>query len=88
MSEKLTVDGLKDLLSSAAGVPEDIDLDVDILDIEFDQLGYDSLALLETFSRIERGYGVQLDDSLVTEAVTPRLLLGAVNDLLSDHRAA
>lgn len=84
---ELTVDELKELLSTAAGVPEGIDLGGDILDTSFEQLGYDSLALLETGSRIERMYSVQLADTLVTDAVTPRLLISAVNDLLADRAA-
>lgn len=84
---ELTVNELKELLSSAAGVPEGIDLEGDILDTSFEQLGYDSLALLETASRIERMYSVQLADTLIIDAETPRLLLSAVNDLLADHAA-
>ena len=84
---EMTVDDLKNLLSTAAGVPEGIDLGGEILDTGFDELGYDSLALLETASRIERMYGVQLADSLVTDAVTPRLLIAAVNELLPGRAA-
>ena len=88
MSEQeLTIDELKALLSTAAGVPEGIDLGGEILDTSFDELGYDSLALLETASRIEQNYRVQLADSLVTDAVTPRLLIAAVNGLLADRAA-
>jgi act minimal PKS acyl carrier protein len=86
-AQTLTVNELKELLSTAAGVPEGIDLGGDILDVSFEKLGYDSLALLETGSRIERLYGVQLADSLVTDAVTPRLLISAVNALLTEPAA-
>jgi act minimal PKS acyl carrier protein len=84
---ELTVAELKELLSTAAGVPEGIDLGGEILDVSFDTLGYDSLALLETGSWIERIYGVQLADSVVTDAVTPRLLIAAVNALLTEPAA-
>jgi act minimal PKS acyl carrier protein len=84
---QLTIGELKELLSTAAGVPEGIDLGGEILDLSFEQLGYDSLALLETGSRIERIYGVQLADSLVTDAVTPRLLIAAVNQRLAEPAA-
>ena len=88
MSNELSLEELKKLLRAAAGVPEGVDLDAEILDTGFEALGYDSLALLETSSRIERAYGVQLSDAVVTEAPTPRLLIEAVNAVIADTPAA
>lgn len=85
---ELTMTRLVGLLTSAAGVPEGVDLEADVLDVPFEELGYDSLALLETSSLIERGYGVKLDESVVTDATTPRLLLAAVNRVLAPEHAA
>jgi act minimal PKS acyl carrier protein len=80
---KLTVVDLARILRQAAGQNEGIDLDGDILDRTFEELGYDSLALLETASRIEREHHITLEDSPVTEAATtPRLLLALVNGKL------
>jgi act minimal PKS acyl carrier protein len=79
--------GIEDLtrtLREAAGAPEGIDLNDDILDVEFDEMGYDSLALQETGSRIERAYGIQLEESVVVDARTPRELLTTVNTRLSN----
>jgi len=42
-------------------------------------LGYDSLALLETVSRIEREYGVALDESAASADLTAAQLLATVN---------
>lgn len=80
MSDRtLTIDDLKRILRECAGADEQVDLDGDILDIEFIDLGYDSLAMLETSSRIEREYGIKLDDDIVVSATTPRAFLALVN---------
>lgn len=82
MSATFTLDDLKRILREGSG--EEADLDGDILDAEFEELGYESLALLETTSRIEREFGVALDEEAVAAARTPRSLLELVNtELLS-----
>jgi minimal PKS acyl carrier protein len=82
---RLTIDDLKRILLAAAGADEGIDLGGDIRDVPFDQLGYDSLALLETSSRIQREYGVELDDDAFLAAQTPEALIEAVNERLAAH---
>jgi len=70
--------GLQDLrriLRESGGTEEGVDLEGEILDTEFDALGYDSLAMMETAARISREYGVALDDDALTTATTPRRLL-------------
>jgi act minimal PKS acyl carrier protein len=80
MSEQeFTLDDLKRTLRAAAGEDESADLEGDIIDLEFAELGYDSLALLETASLIEQDRGIALEDSMVSEARTPRLLIDFVN---------
>lgn len=74
-----TLEDLKRVLLAAAGLPEHGDLDGDILDLTFEDLGYDSIALLETVGHVERERGVSLDDSVVADAHTPRLFLEFVN---------
>jgi minimal PKS acyl carrier protein len=78
-SHEVTIEDLKRILRESAGADENVNLDGEILDIDFDALGYDSLALLETAARITREYGVTLDDEAVTSARTPRRFLGVVN---------
>lgn len=82
-SNSFTLDNLKRILLEGAGAADGVDLDGDIYDKEFEELGYESLALLETGSRIEREYGITLDDSVLTDAVTPRALIDAVNQHLT-----
>ncbi|ABD13495.1 actinorhodin polyketide synthase [Frankia sp. CcI156] len=78
-SRPMTIDDLRRVLREGAGAEEGIDLDGDILDTSFESLGYDSLALLETTSRIANEYGVKLSDDAATSARTPRELLELVN---------
>ncbi|PSL52677.1 act minimal PKS acyl carrier protein [Saccharothrix carnea] len=75
----MTIEALKRILREGAGADEGVDLDADILDVEFAELGYDSLAMLETASRIEREYGIKLEDETTAAARTPRALLAVVN---------
>lgn len=75
----ITLDDLKRILREGAGADEGVDLDGDILDLEFADLGYDSLALMETAARITREYGIALDDDAALAATTPRSLLTVVN---------
>ncbi|MFP8887412.1 MULTISPECIES: acyl carrier protein [Streptomyces] len=81
--QKFTLEDLKRILREGAGTDEGVDLDGDILDTDFEELGYESLALLETGGRIEREYGISLDDDVFTENRTPRSLIDAVNEHLA-----
>lgn len=80
---EFTLDDLRRILLEGAGADEGVDLGADILDVQFEALGYESLALLETGSRIEREYGIDLDEDALTNADTPRALIAAVNQHLS-----
>jgi act minimal PKS acyl carrier protein len=80
---RLTINQLRTILVQSAGEAEGYDLDGDIEDIEFEDLGYDSICLLEAAGRIERDCGVKLDDDLIVSARTPRALLAVVNEQLA-----
>ncbi|MGW2373624.1 MULTISPECIES: acyl carrier protein [Kitasatospora] len=86
--QELTIDDLRRILREAAGQQEGVDLDGDILDLAFDELGYDSLALLETGSRIEQIFGIRLDDNTLSDSPGPRALIAAVNEQLAAARTA
>jgi act minimal PKS acyl carrier protein len=83
MRDHFTAADLIEILRAAAGELDGVVVDSSLLDVRFDELGYDSLALLETGSRIERAFGIRLHDSVVAEATTPRELLDAVNATLA-----
>jgi minimal PKS acyl carrier protein len=80
MSQLFTLDDLQRILREAAG--EDVDL-AGGADADFAELGYESIALLETSSRISREFGVVIDDDAVTTESTPRALVQLVNDQLT-----
>jgi ketoreductase len=77
------LDDLRRILREGAGADETVDLEGEILDTDFGALGYESLALLETGSRIEREYGIALGDDALAPDTTPRALLAAVNGELA-----
>ncbi len=70
---------LRRILRESAGAEQGVDLDGDILDTTFADLGYDSIAIMETAARLAREYGVAIDDDALLEATTPRLFLDLVN---------
>ncbi|QSB15925.1 acyl carrier protein [Natronosporangium hydrolyticum] len=86
MSREISLSDLRLILREAAGADEGVDLDADILDTAFADLGYDSLALLEASSRIERQFSVSLEESMLAEAATPREFLDVVNAHLDSAR--
>ncbi|MCS0602255.1 acyl carrier protein [Streptomyces sp. LP11] len=83
----LDLSELTALLRECAGQEEGVDLDGDVLDTPFTDLGYDSLAMLQTTGRIERDYEVTLD-GIVDGAGTPHAYLDAVNRALAAQEAA
>lgn len=87
-SGSFTLDELKQILLGAAGAVEGVELNTDALDTEFDELGYDSLALLELGGQIEQRYEISLDEEAVGEARTPRALIDVVNAHLTSSTAA
>ncbi|GAA3494170.1 acyl carrier protein [Streptomyces albogriseolus] len=82
------LDDLKALLRECAGEEEGVDLDGDVVDVPFAELGYDSLAILQTTGRIERDFDVALDEEALDEADTPRAYLELVNRALAAVRTA
>jgi act minimal PKS acyl carrier protein len=84
MSE-MTLTELTAILRECAGEDESSTLRGDVLDAKFKDLGYDSLAMLETAARIRITYGVVLADDVVVEAGTPRELIGLVNRSIGEN---
>ena len=74
----MTLDDLRRVLIASGG-ESDADMGGDILDVPFADLGYDSLALIESAAQIGQEFGVDLPDERVIALETPRELLGLVN---------
>ncbi|MFK8847679.1 acyl carrier protein [Streptomyces sp. Ac-502] len=83
-----TLGGLRTILRDCAGEPENGDLDGDVATLTFEDLGYDSIALLETLSRIEQELGVAADEAPMDELTTPQALVDYVNGQLDRVTAA
>ncbi|HEY6793961.1 MAG TPA: acyl carrier protein [Kineosporiaceae bacterium] len=79
----VTIEELRDILIRCAGEVEGLDTSGDILDLNFDDIGYDSLALMETAAALQRQFGVQLSDEEAMSLRTPRELLDVVNAQLA-----
>ncbi|WP_037671851.1 acyl carrier protein [Streptomyces griseus] len=75
----LTLIRLMEVMKACAGEGEGLDLNSDFGDRTFADLGYDSLAVIETVTRIEREYDVHLDEGEVMDAPTPAALLGLIS---------
>ena len=76
--DELTGAELMEIMRECSGQGEEVEAGRDPLDLSFADLGYDSLALLETASRVERTYGIQLAEEDVAAARTPLALLELV----------
>ncbi|MFB8751089.1 acyl carrier protein [Streptomyces parvulus] len=86
--DRLELNELTALLRTCAGEGEGIDLNGDVLDTPFVDLGYDSLALLQVTGIVERDHDITLDEEALDEAETPRQYLDLVNQALSARAAA
>lgn len=75
----VTLADLTRMLRESAGEEEGVDLDGDVIDTPFMDLGYDSLALLQVIGEIQRDYGISIPDDAVVDAETPRALLALIN---------
>ncbi|GAA3983912.1 acyl carrier protein [Streptomyces sp. NBC_01352] len=75
----ITLNDLVRVLTECAGADEDVALTAQKLDVPFTDLGYDSLALLETAALMKQRFGATLTDEDVTEIETPREFLDRVN---------
>ena len=67
------------LIRECAGDSDEYDLDGDIIDVPFDQLGYDSIALMEVMSRLKQDHGIVVSEEAVRGIKTPRGALEAIN---------
>lgn len=82
-----TEDDLRRVMRVAVGVDDSVDLDGDITDTEFTDLGYDSLAMMEIMSRVEKEYGISVPDEAIAELPTPGRLVAYVGNRIAEVRA-
>ncbi|MFI9406972.1 acyl carrier protein [Nocardia sp. NPDC052316] len=76
-TSEITVDDLMRLLREVSGdAPPP---DGDLLDVDFEDMGYDSVAVMEANARLAREFGRSIDLQVADEARTPRQLLELFN---------
>ncbi|MEV4206356.1 acyl carrier protein [Nocardia salmonicida] len=75
----ITESDILQALISAAGDPETDLPDGGLLDTTFEELGYDSLALIESVSRLEKRFAVKIADQTVMDCRTFREMVERVN---------
>lgn len=83
-----SLDDLRMLMRACAGIDESVDLDGDIGGYTFEELGYDSLAVLEMAAKIQNMLGVAISDDAAQELTTPDSLVDYVATRLTDFQAA
>ncbi|MFI5782457.1 acyl carrier protein [Nocardia sp. NPDC051570] len=66
-------------LIASAGEPESEVPAEGLLDTTFEELGYDSLALIDSVSRLEKRFAVKIPDHLVADCRTFRELIERAN---------
>ncbi|MFC9975261.1 acyl carrier protein [Spirillospora sp. NPDC050679] len=76
---RFTLDELIQIMRECAGEDEALPLDASAADTDFDALGYDSLALMEAASRVEREYGLVLPEEDLADIRTPAQFVAFVN---------
>jgi minimal PKS acyl carrier protein len=79
---QMTLRDLQDIMRECAGEDESAQSLEQAPDESFADLGYDSLALLETQSRVKREYGVEFSDDDLADITTPREFAEFFNSLL------
>ncbi|MEU0627570.1 MULTISPECIES: acyl carrier protein [unclassified Streptomyces] len=88
MTQHVTMNDLRRALVEGSGVDEGVDLERDLGTRAFTDLGYDSLAVLETGLRLGRENDIEIDDSVLTDLETPQQLLDAINHALQRRAAS
>jgi act minimal PKS acyl carrier protein len=83
---ELTLDELLGILTAVAGQGDALVATPDVATLSLEDLGYDSLALLETAAHIEQEYGIDLPEDEITELETLQALLDLVNGSLAARR--
>jgi act minimal PKS acyl carrier protein len=79
---QMTLHDLQDIMRECAGEDESAQSLEQAPDEDFIDLGYDSLALLETQARVKREYGVEFSEDDLADISTPREFVEFFNSLL------
>jgi act minimal PKS acyl carrier protein len=79
----MSMDELRGIMIACAGGDDLETVHGDVSGVSFEDLGYDSLALIETAAKLKLEHGVDIAAEQIIEARTPRELLILVNDRIA-----
>ena len=79
----MTLHDLQGIMRECAGADESVLPLEEAPDESFTDLGYDSISLLETQSRIRQDYGVEFSDGDLADVATPRDFVSLCNSRLA-----
>ncbi|KAA0021671.1 acyl carrier protein [Antrihabitans cavernicola] len=82
-----TENDLVDVILRSAGDDDEIPFTVDNIDDSFEDVGLDSLAIMECLSLMKRELEIALDAGVVDAVETPRDLLDIANEYLRENAA-
>ncbi|MEU3194064.1 acyl carrier protein [Streptomyces sp. NPDC006992] len=75
----LSLDQLLEILTECSGDQQAAAHGEEVLDREFDMLGYDSLVLLETSAQLKHRYDIDIPEDVIRDLRTPRAVLDYAN---------
>lgn len=79
MNTTFDLEDLKTVMRRCTGTNDASSLDGDITNVRFRDLGYDSLAVLEIASNLQRAYRIAFSDEAIEQMVTPADVLQYLN---------
>jgi acyl carrier protein len=83
--DPFTLKDLRRILESSAGAVEGVDWESPAtLDMPFEELGYDSLALLELAAKVQQEYRTRIPDEAIAVMVTPSAAIEYVNQRFAE----
>ncbi|MDT3442573.1 MULTISPECIES: acyl carrier protein [unclassified Pseudofrankia] len=80
MGSTMSIDDLRAILLACAGDDESAAGRGDFSDASFEELGYDSLVLIEMAATLKRDHGVSIPDDRLVVALTPHEMLDLINN--------
>ncbi|MET0425260.1 MAG: phosphopantetheine-binding protein [Actinoplanes sp.] len=88
MPKSITIDDLTEVMESSIGLDDGVDLAKNQGDIDFADLGYDSLALIELASQVQHRFGVRISDEDALEKLrSPSAAVSFINEQLAGQAA-
>lgn len=75
-----TPEQLLEIMYACAGPGDHPELEGNVIDTPYEDLGFDSLSVLELATRIQQDLGVPFPDDAVAELTTPRSVIDYVNE--------